>query len=327
MKKGILLWGSEWGGKRQRVRTMLPLDGLTVLSTALNVPGPVAAFRLRELGARITKVEPPGGDPLRKVAPSWYQELIRDQEVLTLDLKAPEGQRILHERLSQTDLLLTSQRPSSLARLGLDPDRLFPLYPKLLHVLLVGYGAGREEEPGHDLTYVTQLGMVKPPALPLTLVSDLAGAQRAVQEALALFLCRERRIPQRQAVVSLQEAARLWAAPWRCGLTAPEGLLGGAYPLYRFYRARDGWVAVAALEEKFAWRLCGEMGVDPQRLGQRDTWPEVERALAEGFLRRSVEEWEAWAKAMDVPLTGLGREREVMGEGPSGPPGSLAKGR
>lgn len=304
---------------------MEPLKGITVLSTALNIPGPVAACRLRELGAEVIKVEPPAGDPLEALAPSWYRELAAGQEILRLDLKTPEGQGHLADRLADVDLLLTSQRPSSLSRMGLDPEEVLSFHPRLLHVMVVGYGRGREEEAGHDLTYVAQLGLVKPPTLPRTLLADLAGAQRVVQEALALFLCRERQIPKRQAVVSLQEAARLWAAPWRWGLTAPDGLLGGAYPLYRFYRAQDGWVAVAALEEKFARRICQEMAVDPGLLRHRETWDEVERALAEGFLQRSVEEWEAWAREVDIPLTGVGKG-QTAAEGSSPPPATRSKG-
>ena len=58
-----------------------------VVTTALNIPGPVAAARLRELGATVTKVEPPGGDPLALAAPDWYRELAAGQEVVRLDLK------------------------------------------------------------------------------------------------------------------------------------------------------------------------------------------------------------------------------------------------
>ncbi|HEY3712692.1 MAG TPA: CoA transferase, partial [Amycolatopsis sp.] len=64
-----------------------------VVTTALNIPGPVAAARLRELGATVTKVEPPGGDPLALAAPDWYRELAAGQEVVRLDLKRqPPGE-------------------------------------------------------------------------------------------------------------------------------------------------------------------------------------------------------------------------------------------
>ena len=65
--------------------------GVGVVSLAVNLPGPLAVARLASMGASATKVEPPSGDPLQAVAPSWYEELAAGQEVVTLDLKSPAG--------------------------------------------------------------------------------------------------------------------------------------------------------------------------------------------------------------------------------------------
>ncbi|MDQ3173285.1 MAG: CoA transferase, partial [Acidobacteriota bacterium] len=67
-----------------------PLSGIRALTLAINVPGPVAAARLRELGATVVKVEPPGGDPLSRISPAWYESLTRDQKVVRLNLKEPD---------------------------------------------------------------------------------------------------------------------------------------------------------------------------------------------------------------------------------------------
>ena len=96
-----------------------PLAAVTVVSLATNLPGPVAAARLVSLGASVVKVEPPAGDPLGMVVPSWYDELIAGQEVITLDLKDPGGRSTLETELTSADVLLTSMRPSASARLGL----------------------------------------------------------------------------------------------------------------------------------------------------------------------------------------------------------------
>src|SRR5687768_11561946 len=72
------------------------LAGMHVVSLALNVPGPVAARHLLMLGARVTKVEPPTGDPLSLLAPDWYLTLHHDQNVRRLDLRRPDDVAELH---------------------------------------------------------------------------------------------------------------------------------------------------------------------------------------------------------------------------------------
>ena len=96
------------------------LQGVKIVSLALNAPGPVAAARLTRLGAEVTKVEPPKGDATRNAAPAWYESLCRGQTVLRLDLKDADGRKQLDGLLENADLLLASFRPSALRRLGLD---------------------------------------------------------------------------------------------------------------------------------------------------------------------------------------------------------------
>src|SRR5260221_7639270 len=107
------------------------LQGVKIVTLALNVPGPVAAARLTKLGADVTKVEPPSGDATKTVAPAWYESLCKGQTVLRLDLKTPDGRAKLYELLAGADLLLASFRPSALQRLGLGWESLDPRHPKL----------------------------------------------------------------------------------------------------------------------------------------------------------------------------------------------------
>src|SRR6478736_1011566 len=93
-----------------------PIEGIRVVSLALNVPGPVAAARLRQLGASVTKIEPPTGDPLIQYCPAWYRELAAGQDVLRLDLKDSAERMRFEKIIEKTDLLLTSSRPAALAR-------------------------------------------------------------------------------------------------------------------------------------------------------------------------------------------------------------------
>ncbi len=270
---------------------MRPLAEINVLILGVNLPAPLAAARLRQLGASVTKVEPPQGDPLARAQHDWYRSLHEGQQVVQLDLAKAADRARFEELLAGTDLLLTSYRPAALARLGLAWDDLADRYPRLLQVSIVGF-AEDDDSPGHDLTYQARHGLLTPPHLPRALIGDLGGAQEAVNAALALLLGRERGRPERSARVSLADAVRQFAEPLRYGLTAPGGLLGGGVPGYDLYRARDGWIAVAALEPHFGTKLAAELGLgDP---GRED--------LQQAFLTRTAREWEAWAAARDLPL-------------------------
>jgi crotonobetainyl-CoA:carnitine CoA-transferase CaiB-like acyl-CoA transferase len=271
------------------------LQGIKIVSLALNAPGPVAAARLTRMGAEVTKVEPPGGDATSNVAPKWYASLCQGQTVLRMDLKNPSGRAQLDRMLDETDLLLASFRPAALQRLGLDWTSLHARHPRLNFVGIIGYLPPLEERTGHDLTYQSDFGLLRPPEMPPTLFVDLAGAEQAVSMALALLNRAARKGEAGCAWVSLHECARDLAEPLKAGLTSAGGLLGGGYPLYGFYRASDGWVAIAALEPHFAERLLSELG-----LNKADR-AELERI----FSQRSAAEWERWATERDLPLVAV----------------------
>lgn len=281
---------------------MLLLQGIRVLSLAVNVPGPVAAARLRELGAEVTRVEPPAGDPLAAGCPSWYDALVRDQEVITLDLKNPDVRGRFDAMLAGHDLLLTAMRPAALERLGLSAAALRARYPRLCTVALTGHPAPHGDRVGHDLTYQAAAGLVRPPALPSTLVADLVAAERAVAAAAALLLARERHGAGGYAEVAIAEVAEAVAAPLRHGLTREGGALGGGLPVYALYPAAEGWVALAALEPHFRDRLLQELelpGPDPA-------------GFEAAFRARPAAEWEAWARARHLPIVAV--------RGADGPP-------
>jgi len=272
-----------------------PLSGTSVVTLAVNVPGPAAAARLRGLGAAVTKVEPSGGDPLARYAPKWYESLTSGQEILRLDLKDAAGRGEFDALLSGADLLLTSSRPASLRRLGLPWETLRGAYPRLSQVAIVGHPSPGADEPGHDLTYLAGWGLLSPPDLPRTLTADLAGAERAVSAALGLLLGRERGQGPGYAEVALSEAAGSFAAPLVHGLTATDGALGGGLPGYGLYRASDGWVAVAALEEHFLERLLGELDLEAAS----------REALAAAFREHPAAWWERWAAERGLPVAAV----------------------
>lgn len=271
------------------------LQGVKVVSLSINTPGPVAAARLAGMGAAVTKVEPPAGDPLKTAARTWYDSLCRGQTVITLDLKESGQRRQLDDLLRNADLLLASFRPSALRRLGLDWESLHSRHPRLCFAGIIGYPPPLEEQSGHDLTYLADTGLLSPPTLPLSLYVDLAGAERCVSLALALLLSFARTGQPVCGFVSLYECALELAQPLAAGLTVPGGVLGGGSPFYSMYQASDGWIAIAALEPHFAKRLSSELGL-----------PEAHRSeLARIFRARTAAVWEEWAAQRDLPLVAL----------------------
>jgi crotonobetainyl-CoA:carnitine CoA-transferase CaiB-like acyl-CoA transferase len=272
------------------------LENTRVLTLATNLPGPLAVARLRSMGARVRKIEPPTGDLLERARPEWYRTLHEGIDVERQDLKGSAGRARLEAVLQETDLLVTASRPSSLARLGLGWDDLHARLPLLSHLAIVGNPAPEEELPGHDLLYQAGQGLVLPPELPRTCLADLGGALEAVIAALQLVLARRAGEPGRRWPVSLAESASWFAEPLRRGLTAPGGMLGGGFGGYRIYLTKQGWIAVAALEPQFQKALADETGVS-------DLDP---AALQELFLTRTAAEWVRVAREKDLPLAEVG---------------------
>jgi alpha-methylacyl-CoA racemase len=273
-----------------------PLNGIRIVSLCINTPGPVAASRLQRLGARVIKVEPPAGDPLKIFAPEWYQSLAMGQTVITLDLKDSGARAELDELLAHTDLLLTSFRPSALRRLGLDWDSVHSRHSKLCFAGIIGDPHPLEEKSGHDLTYLAYSRLLTPPQLPATLFADLAGAERCVSQALALLLRLARTGEAGCEFISLGECARELSAPIAAGLTARGKLLGGGSPFYGLYQAKDGWIALAALEPRFAEKLLQEFKLPPGADHEE---------FARIFRQRNALAWEEWASERDIPVVAV----------------------
>ncbi|MBK6386553.1 MAG: CoA transferase [Rhodoferax sp.] len=292
-----------------------PLRGVRVLSLALNLPGPAAFMRLKALGATCLKVEPPGpksaptgtsGDPMGQYNPTAYATLHAGIKVITSDLKSDKGQAALHKELARTDVLLTSFRPSALDKLGLSWKKLHKLYPSLSMVAIVGALGARAEEPGHDLTYLAEAGLVTGLDLPATLFADMAGAVMASEAALQAVLVQKTSGKGRFQEVALADAATWLALPRTWGLTQPAGSVGGAHAGYRVYACKDGRVAVAALEPHFAAALCQAAGVAASDIRSLFT-PATHQAIAAFLLSQTRQQLDALAVAKDIPLHTLSK--------------------
>lgn len=290
-------------------RSFAPLHGLRILSLALNLPGPAALMRCHRMGATCTKLEPPSGDPMGHYNPAAYAELHEGVKVVQADLKTPEGQAALHRELAKADVLLTSFRPSALKKLGLEWKELHSRHPSLSQVAIVGAPGARAEEPGHDLTYLADNGLVPGLELPATLYADMGGSLMASEAVLQAAMRKHERYggsgdPHPEGLyleVALSDAAGYLALPRRWGLTQPTGSVGGAHAGYRLYRCKDGRVAVAALEPHFAAALCAAAGVeksDMKAMFAKDT----HAAVAAFFADRTRQELDRLAVEKDLPI-------------------------
>ena len=293
-----------------------PLKGVRILSLALNLPGPAALMRLRGMGARCTKLEPvaPAGsataDPMGQYKPAAYETMHQGVQVVHADLKTAPGQAILHKRLARTDVLITSFRPSALNKLGLGWTALHRQYPALCMVSVVGASGARADEPGHDLTYLAENGLVNGLDMPPTLYADMGGSLLTTEAVLQALLMRQR--PGRGVgrgvfqEVALSDAACYLALPRTWGLTTLKGDVGGAHGGYRVYACKNGRVAVAALEPHFAARLCDAAGL-PNNAADLIRKASIHQALAAFFANQTRQQLERLARAKDIPLHTLPR--------------------
>ena len=287
-----------------------PLQGIRILSLALNLPGPAALWRCAGMGADCRKLEPlaPGAgrsaDPMGLYCPDAYAQMHDKVQTLQADLKTAEGQASLHEQLAQTDVLLTSFRPSALSKLGLGWEALQQRYPRLSLVRVVGSAGELADVPGHDLTYQAEAGLVHSTALPPSLFADMAGALMASEAVLQAVLVSGRSGRGILREVGLAQAAQWLALPWHWGLTQPVGDVGGAHAGYRIYPCADGIVAVAALEPHFAQRLCEAADLlfsHPTDMRK----PEIHQGVARFLAARNCAQLMQLAQDRDIPLHAL----------------------
>jgi crotonobetainyl-CoA:carnitine CoA-transferase CaiB-like acyl-CoA transferase len=262
------------------------------------------------MGATCVKLEPPGGDPMAAYAPPAYAQLHAGVKVVGADLKSDKGRTILMRELEKADVLLTSFRPSALARLGLGWSALHKLLPTLSQVAIVGAPGERAEEPGHDLTYLAECGLVPGLELPATLYADMGGSLMASEAVLKAAL--HARIPYTGSgdanlkgiyqEVALSSAAAYLGLPRGWGLTTRGAAVGGGHAGYRVYPCKDGRVAVAALEPHFAAALCRAAGM-PAATALREMFaPAAHEAIAQFLSSRTRRQLDRLAVQKDIPL-------------------------
>lgn len=308
------------------------LTGVRVLDLSQFLPGPFAAQILADMGADVVKVEPPQGDPLRRLDPvagsaadgaadgttddpsPYYRTVNGAKRVVRLDLKSDDGRTAFERLVRHADVLVESYRPGVLERLGLGPDRLQALNPRLVHSALSGFGQTGPARltAGHDINYLAMTGALAAtgpkdaPAIPWPPVADHAAALYAAVAVLAALQGRERSGTGAYIDTSLADAALAWQA-WPLTAAAPPdragAVLNGGAAYYRVYETADGrFVSLGAIEEKFWANACAVLGHPEWAKRQTEPLPQddLAAAVAAVFRTRTRDEWDAAFDGVDA---------------------------
>ena len=136
------------------------LDGLTVIDLTIMLAGPYASMMLADQGARVIKIEPPGGEDARSIGPfiadavplseggygAYFASINRNKESVVVNLKDEAGKDVLRRLVAKADVLIENYRAGVMERLGLAYERLAEINPRLVYACLRGFGDGRTGE-------------------------------------------------------------------------------------------------------------------------------------------------------------------------------------
>jgi crotonobetainyl-CoA:carnitine CoA-transferase CaiB-like acyl-CoA transferase len=250
------------------------LEDVRVIDLSQYIPGPFATRQLADLGAEVIKIEPPGGDPMRRFMQQGngppspvYRHLNRGKRVCELDLKAAAGRGALGELLAGADILLESFRPGVLARLGFARERIDAINPRLIHCALSGYGQTGPwaQRAGHDINYCALSsqsivsGSARRPLIGYPPIADHAAALQAAVAILAALHARDNHQRGIYLDISMTESILSWQyLPILSGADErAANILNGGAACYNLYRSADGaFVSLGAIETAFWKNFC-----------------------------------------------------------------------
>jgi crotonobetainyl-CoA:carnitine CoA-transferase CaiB-like acyl-CoA transferase len=321
----------------------LALDGVTVLELGSFYAAPYGATVLADLGARVIKVEPLSGEPIRFLLPfpeSGGAKVLQGKLSVAVDVATEEGQAIVHELARQADLVLMSYRAGVAERQGFDEPTLRAVNPDLVYLTCPGYGADGPcgDRPayapsigaGSGLT-MRNMGGIVPERADLTLAEIRSNARKifgggtseyaqadgisalsvASAMMLGLFVRDRTGIGQHMLTSMLTSSAQmlcddLTLFDGRPDTIAPDPELYGFGARYRLYEASDGWIFLAAPQER-EWdalaaavpELAGDARFGDEH-ARRAHDAELATALTDVIASRTAAEWEQLMGAHDV---------------------------
>ena len=303
--------------------TASALDGLRVVDMSTYLPGPYATMLLADLGADVLHVEPPGGDPGRRMpervgddsALHWW--VSRNKRSLVLDLKRPADRERLLAEVADADVVVETFRPGVARRLGVDYEACRKVNERVIYCAITGYGQEGElaNVPGHDVNYSARSGILglstddhgEPVVVGLP-ITDVAGGLHAAVAILAAVHYQRRTnkgqyidisiVDASLGLVGLQLMKALAGHPPR---KSTDMNLGAADPAYGMYRTRDGkHITIGCLEEKFWRRLCQLLEREDLIQRRVDEPEAVRRELAAIFAREDRAHWDRLLADQDV---------------------------
>ncbi|MFI8189299.1 CaiB/BaiF CoA transferase family protein [Streptomyces sp. NPDC085946] len=256
----------------------LPLSGITVVSVEQAAAAPYATRQLADLGARVIKVERPGGgdfarryDTTVHGESSYFVWLNRSKESVTLDLKTGPGRRILDRLLADADVFVQNLAPGAAVRMGLGPQDLRERFPSLIPCTISGYGTTGPwaDRKAYDLLVQCQTGLVSltgnehGPARVGISVADIAAGMYAYSGVLTALFTRATTGTVRAVEVSLFEALAEWmgqpAYYTRYGGSQPPriGTQHATIAPYGAYPTADGKDVLFSIQNEREWAaLC-----------------------------------------------------------------------
>jgi crotonobetainyl-CoA:carnitine CoA-transferase CaiB-like acyl-CoA transferase len=302
------------------------LSGITVVDLTQFLPGPMLSVMMADQGARVIKIEPPGGDPARAQAPFeaghsvWFSQLNRGKESRALDLKSANGKAELRELIANADVFVEGFRPGVMARLGFDYAAVQALNPGIVYCSISAFGQNGElaQHPAHDLAVQALSGFLSvndgpdgAPVVPGVASSDMAAGLTALSAVLMALLGRAQTGRGDYLDIAMFDSL----LPW-CAHTAGQAIAGGPAPtsgqqrslggagFYQVYRtADDQYVVLGGRELKFAHNLLSELGrldLLPYAEAEAGQQGPLIAFLRETFAGKTKEAWVAWFANKDV---------------------------
>ncbi|QHL89859.1 CoA transferase [Sphingomonas changnyeongensis] len=305
------------GSPQQNAGRSGPLSGVRIVEFEGIGPVPLAAMILADMGADIVQLGRPGSqDPGAPV-------LDRGRTIVGVDLKSDAGRGAALDLLARADALLEGFRPGVMERLGLGPEAVHAVNPRLVYGRMTGWGQHGPMAPraGHDLNYISltgalhaigRAGEVPPP--PLNLIGDYGGGAMFLVAGVLAGLVRARTTGAGDVVdaamtdgtINLLAMFHAFLASGRWQDRRQANLLDGATPFYRCYECADGrYVAVGCLEPQFYAALLAGLALDPAAWPQFDlkSWPAMTETFAACFKARDRDHWAAHFADTDACVT------------------------
>jgi crotonobetainyl-CoA:carnitine CoA-transferase CaiB-like acyl-CoA transferase len=305
-----------------------PLAGIRVLEVGHMLAGPYATMMLADLGAEVTKIEPPGGDISRQVGDSYFASLNRGKRSVCLDLTCGPGQRLLHELVSEAHALLVNLKPSAIHRLGLTYEALRRWNERIVCVALTGFGLAAGDQPAFDYVIQAATGVAAltgdpagPPTLPGYSSADNSAGLTAALGLLAQIVSGR----GGQVEVSLRDVMlsqlNYRASAYLNEGAQPQRLPFGAHSYYvpaQLFPTAEGYLALFVTHDGFWKSFAAEAGVAgfatmAERVAQRD---QVLAAVTAALAGDTATGWESRLRPLGVPAAAVRTLPEALAAAP-----------